>query len=717
MNADVCANAFGQSGKWLCQLGLHGMLRWQHGNNNYGLLLPVLLELNGWQGDILSLSDALPCTAREIGVQDVLAVMTALGYRVRRERIHTQNLKPEDLPGLFIPAGKQARREGLVIREIGAYGMVWHDGREQERGVLPPQEGAFYRFERLSVGEANEEQLGWLQQMGERFKPLMWYAAGLSLVMHVFTLAMPLFSMAVYDRVIAAHSLSTLPLLVIGVVLALLVEHMIRWMRVRIAGWIGSRAGLLASAAMFERLLFLPASIIEQASISSQLARIRAFESIRDFITGPVFLTILEIPFLFVLIGIIALLAGPVAFVSIVIMAVQAVMLLVLRARWKRLGRETAHASAQRQQILMDTIENSKAMYAAGLSARMLQRFKAVSWQAAKSNYRFGLNAAVVQHCAGLVTVIAGVATIGMSLSRIWDGQMTGGAMVATMIITWRVLYPLQALCGVMPQLEQIIAALKQVSQLMSFTPESHAANVVLAEHKLQGKISIQNLGLRYGRKSDPVFMGLNCEIEIGEIVAVHGGNGSGKSSVLRLLLGLYAPAMGSIRLDGVDHRQFDPRSLRRQISYLPQAPELLPGTIADNLRVHDLLADDYQLRQALLWADAWEMVEQLPAGLDTRLGEGGYIPSSGLAARLCLARLYLSESQVILCDELASQLLNSSTGERFRHFLNECRGKRTVLFVTHREDWLHYADKVIYLQADARPVVARPERWVEKVA
>jgi ABC-type bacteriocin/lantibiotic exporter with double-glycine peptidase domain len=286
---------------------------------------------------------------------------------------------------------------------------------------------------------------------------------------------------------------------------------------------------------------------------------------------------------------------------------------------------------------------------------------------------------------------------------------MTGGAMVATMIITWRVLYPLQALCAVLPHLEQIRASLAQVSQLMSYTPEAHAAHVVLAEHPLKGNIDIQHLGLRYGRKSDPVFMGLSAEIAAGEIVAIYGGNGTGKSSILRLLLGLYAPAMGSIRLDGVDHRQFDPRSLRRQIAYLPQLPELLPGTIADNLRVHNPLAEDYQLRQALLWADALEMVEALQAGLNTRLGEGGYIPSSGFASRLCLARLYLAERPLVLCDELPAQLLNSSTGERFRRFLEECRGRRTVLFVTHREDWLHFADKIIWFKANMRPVVSRP--------
>ena len=704
---------------WLEQLTQRGALHWQHGSNNLGLLLAGLLEVNGWQGDILALCDALPCATGAVSLPDILGVMAALGFRIRQERMALANLQPEDMPGLFIPAHAPGWRSGLILRELGAYGLVWDDGRGQQREALPAQDGVFYRFERLSSDTAEIEVAApaWLALLGERFRPLLWHAAGLSLLMNVFTLAMPIFSMAIYDRVIGAHAADTLPLLTIGVLLALGLEHVIRWLRIRIASWIGSRSGILATASMFERLLFLPASLIEQASVSSQLARIRAFESVRDFITGPAFLTILEVPFLGLLVLVIALLAGPVAWIAAGLVVAQIGLIALLRPRWRKLGRETAHAAAARQQLLMDTIENTKAIYAAGLSERMLQRFRQVSWAAAKSNYRFTLNAAVIQHVAGLLTVVAGVATIDCSIQRIWANEMTGGAMVATMILTWRVLYPLQTLCAVMPQLEQMRGSLLQVGQLMANAPEAHAAHIVLAEHPLRGKISIQNIGLRYGRKSDPVFVGLSCEIKPGEIVAIQGGNGTGKSSILRLLLGLYAPAMGSIRFDDVDHRQFDPRSLRRQIAYLPQASEFLPGTLGDNLRVHNPLIEDYRLRQALLWADAWELVEQLPAGLDTVIGEDGFTPSSGFAARLALARLYLTDQPVVLCDELPGQLLNSTTGERFRRFIEDCRGKRTLIFIAHREDWLNLADKVIVLQADARPVVTRPQTAGAKVA
>ena len=327
--------------EWLEKLTQNGVLRWHHGETNLGLLLSPLLDVCGWQGDVLALCDALPCTANVVTVSDLLSVMGSLGFHVHRERIHTRNLSAEDIPGLFIPRRAGGWCAGMVLREIGIYGTVWQDGREQHRGTMPDISGDLYRFERLNPaddGEAQNQGESWLKILLDRFRPLMWHAVSLSLLMQVFTLAIPIFSMTVYDRVIAAHAPDTLPLLAVGVVMALGIEHLIRWLRIRLAGWIGARSALLATTAMFNRLLFLPASLIEQASISAQLARIRAFESVRDFITGPVFLSMLEIPFLFVLVLAILALAGPVAFIAAGIVMLQIGLAFALRARWKKLG-------------------------------------------------------------------------------------------------------------------------------------------------------------------------------------------------------------------------------------------------------------------------------------------------------------------------------------------------------------------------------------------
>ena len=727
---------------WLRTLFDNNILTWaqkeagpDHGQSADYLLAP-LLNACGWQGNVQALIDALPVTAEAINVNDLLGVMGALGYRIESLRQNINDVTPDMLPALYVSDGAGGTsvaaglRDAFVLRELTPYGLLWEDGESQHRGSLPvgvENTGMLYRFHRTDHGMENAEVMSglpplresWFGKIAGRLQPIFLHAAFLSMVMHIFSLAMPLFSMAVYDRVISAHAPGTLPLLAFGVASAFVVETVLRAIRIRLVGWMGARAGLVICQSMFERLLFLPATLIEQASVSSQIARIRAFEAVRDFITGPMFMTLLELPFTTILILVIALIAGPVVMVPLGMVCAYALLLGAFRGRWYRLGREMARSSALRQQLSLEFIDKRAAIYAGGLSERMLQRFRAISATVARVQHAYATTNSAVQYIAAFLTTSAAVITINWCLRRVWDGNMTGGEMIATMIITWRLLYPLQALCTLIPNWEQVRGSARQVAALMALTPEVHAQSHTLAQTTFNGKVEFQNIGLRYTRKTDPVFVGLNATINHGEIYAVYGGNGCGKSSVLRLVLGLYPPAIGTLRIDGIDHRQMDPRTLRRQIAYLPQTPEFLPGTIADNLRAANPLAASHQVRDALLWADALEAVEALPAGLETRIGpstdESGLALSSSLAARLSLARLYLSDRPIVLCDELPVVLLNGVTGTRFRNFIQDCRGRRTVMFVTHREDWLGLADQVIWLRQGGVPVVARPDALIRQ--
>jgi ABC-type multidrug transport system fused ATPase/permease subunit len=192
-------------------------------------------------------------------------------------------------------------------------------------------------------------------------------------------------------------------------------------------------------------------------------------------------------------------------------------------------------------------------------------------------------------------------------------------------------------------------------------------------------------------------------------MVAIAGANGSGKSSVLKLINGMYPQVAGSIRLDGLDIRQLDALSLRRGISYIPQSESIFSGTVRENLSLGAPFATDSDMLRALEQADAMEDVLNLPRGLDTVMGAQGVQVPQVLAFKLALARSYVNLKPLILCDELPYALLSTPAGELFRAQLQRLKGKFTIILVAHTSDLVRMADQAVFLQANHRPVVGRP--------
>ncbi len=294
-------------------------------------------------------------------------------------------------------------------------------------------------------------------------------------------------------------------------------------------------------------------------------------------------------------------------------------------------------------------------------------------------------------------------------------GAMTAGALVATMILTWRVLSPLQSLCAVLPRMEQVRQSIAQLNELMRLQPEREPYGTVHALRPFRGHIAFLNVSLRYGRKFDPVFMNLNLEAKPGDLITIMGLNGVGKTSIIKIAAGLYGVTTGTIRLDGIDIRQLDPVQLRRHVTYIGQSPDVFSGTVMDNLRLTAPLATETEIKAALEKAGAWEEVQAMVDGIRTEIHLNDINLSSSLIYKLNLARAYLSTASIILCDELPYAILNSKTGEEFKKFLESQKGKRTVMLVTHREDYVALADKVVVLKQDKRPIVTTPAQLFKK--
>ncbi|HEY8190342.1 MAG TPA: ATP-binding cassette domain-containing protein, partial [Micavibrio sp.] len=466
---------------------------------------------------------------------------------------------------------------------------------------------------------------------------------------------------------------------------------------------------------IFSHLLRLSPAYIERASIPSQVARIKTFESIRDFFSGSVFMSVLELPFMLIALLVIGVIAGPLVLVPIVAAALYAGLFYIVWRNVRVAIRSAAKATSARQQFTLETFEKAEAIRANGLGAIWANKFRELSGREAVAQFQLGWLGAVGETFANALTIVSAAAVVGFGVHLIWAGVMSTGAMVATMILVWRVLGPFYSLCTMIPRIEQLRNSVRQVNTLMDIDTEDMTAEGLARASRLRGRISFINAGLRYGPAEDPVFSNLTFEAQPGDIVAITGENGSGKTSLLKMVKGLYLPQAGSVRLDGFDIRQLNPHDIRRNIAYIPQTPDFFHGTIAENLRFGNPLASDGEIQQALSQARVLEDIFVLPKGLRTMIGgQDGIHLSSSLALRLNMVRAYLQESSIMLIDELPNSLMSDGAGRFLHDTILRNRGEQTVFIVTYREDFLNMADTIVFLRRNMPPQTGAGQTMME---
>jgi ATP-binding cassette subfamily C protein/ATP-binding cassette subfamily C protein LapB len=289
-------------------------------------------------------------------------------------------------------------------------------------------------------------------------------------------------------------------------------------------------------------------------------------------------------------------------------------------------------------------------------------------------------------------------------------GKLSIGALVAVMMLTWRSLSPLQVAFMSVARLQQVRSSIRQIDALMNLRPEREAVAHPAPMPSLLGKVGFLRASLRYGPDADPALMGVSFEARPGELVCITGWNGSGKSSILKLIMGLYPLQSGSVRIDDVDIRQLDPIEIRHAIGYVPQTCHFFYGTIAQNLRLTRPLASEAELVEACIDAGVWHQIEELPEGLATRLGDFRMeAMAASFLQKIALARALLKRSRILLLDEPVNGL-DFQGDQAFMDLLTRLRGTTTIFLVTHRPSHLRMADRVLVLESGMLRLIGPPD-------
>ncbi len=671
---------------------------WFTHSSDISACLSPLLQALGVNFNEIQIFEALPHFTDDLDIDGLRNTLANLQFESSRVAIKLADLDPRALPALYLPNRGAAM---VVLFFAGDEALVFDgDARENRRIRTADIDGEAFFFRHLDQAEISlrSNYKDWFPALMGRFRPILKLGLGLTLLINIISLAIPLFVMAIYDSVVGTGSISMLIHLVAGAILTLAADFTLRNLRTRAISYFGARIDNLVGNEVFRHILYLPPAFTERATISSQVARLKDFDGIRDFVTGPHALILFELPFVVVFLGAIALLAGPVVFIPILMIALFGILFWALNGRVSRAVAKSARAIAERQEFVIEAMKYLRTLKYTNSTTIWMNQYRASSAKAALAGFETARINALVSATSQFMMMSAGIATVALGALEVIDGSISVGALIATMILVWRSLGPLQMAFVSLPRLAQVRAGTHQVDAIMRLPQERAREDFVPLAPKISGTVQFSRVTFRYAPDADPVLWNIDFTAKAGEIIALVGDNGSGKSTITKLLLALHRPQSGAVLIDGHDIRQFDALELRRMIGYVPQIPEFFYGTIAQNLRLAKPSASDDDLRRAVRDACVLDEIEALPDGFETRIGDGKNSRlSASVMQRLNLARCYLKDAPIIILDEPGTAL-DFEADKATMEVIKRMKGRKTVLLITHRPSHMRLADKLVTL-------------------
>lgn len=682
-------------------------------------LIPLLKEL-GWHNYARDLLEALPHYAEHFDLVDLRNILVTLGYESSAIQTRVQDIQPELYPCLFVSNDGYVRV--LLDKDDSTDDIRCFDAHSEQYKNITTDEtrGTAYVFTDThpshGMGSDTACSDAWFFSLLKRFKKLVIHLLGMTFLINIIALSVPVFIMVIYDKVIAAKSTETLPYLVIGIIILLLADLVFRYLRAQLLGFIAGRIDYLIGAETFRQLLFLPPMFTERSTVAAQLSRLKQFDSAREFFTGPNAAMTLEIPFALLFIGVIALLAGPIAFIPIAVIFIYILFGSVWLPSASSKVAQAGIARTNKQRMLMQTLKGRREIKSIGGETVWWERFREMSGDSVMSNYKTFISSNILNSVSQGLMAMAGAATVGVGTLMVLNGSMTIGALIATMALVWRVLSPLQGAFLSFFKFQQLNKAIKQIDQLMRLSVEQHSSQSGLMLSQLKGRISIDRISFRYGPNEDPALLGVSFDVEPGEMVAICGSTGAGKSTMIKLIAGMYRPQAGSLSIDDMDIRQLNAMDLRRSISYIPQEVRMFHGTIAQNLRLNNVLATDDELHVAAEQAGILDNILQLPEGFETRIGDNtAEHQPPGFLRGLSMARAFVNPAQILLLDEPGASL-DEESDLRLMSQLKKLKGQRTIVMVSHRPSHIRLADKAVLIEQGSVSLAGSADAVVEKL-
>lgn len=516
-----------------------------------------------------------------------------------------------------------------------------------------------------------------------------------SVFINLFAIAMPLFVMNVYDRVVPNHAAETLWVLAAGILVVLCFDLVLRLMRNAFVDLAASRADVKLSSSIMAKVLGMRLEG-RPASTGSFASTLQSFESVRAFIGSATVVSLVDLPFALLFLTIIALIGVPL--VIPIVVGIVIVLLYGLAAQHKlhELSATTWRTSAQRNATLIESLGNLESVKALRAEGRIQAIWERSTAFLSRTSAQLRLTSSSVTSVAMWTQQVVAVSVIVVGVYQIMEGNITQGGLIAAYLLSSRAMAPVSQTAGLLAQYHQASTSLTSLNEVMAQPVERGEQQQWVSRPLIRGDVEFAKVTFRYPNEERDALRDVSLKLKAGEKLALLGRVGSGKSTLNKLLLGLYQSTAGAITVDGVDIRQFDPLELRRHIGYVPQDVSLFFGSLRDNVIAgggSDGVSDEI-LHWAIDVAGLKDLVDSHPHGLDLPVGERGERLSGGQRQSVAIARALVHDPQILLLDEPTSAMDHASE-EAFKRRLVELAKAKTVILMTHRTSLLSMVDRV----------------------
>lgn len=668
-------------------------------NSAANVLIPLLDALN-WQGGNSRILEAFMDQTDSMGTEDLLETMVNLNFRYQEiNSFEWSTIDQRILPLLIVNDEKHS----LLLSIENDYSLIF-DG---ESGVYTKLEtnkvkGQLYHFQYAEDMSESliHQQNNWFSKLVYRFKKPLIIVATLTLLITLLDLLLPLFLILIYDRILSMNDLKPVFITLVGIVIYLVSSYYLSHLRASVLNYISTRMGWIISSQTFTRLVYLSPSYTETASINAQIARIKDFESLKNFVTNGGFLAVFNLIFSPIYIIAIIVIGGWIGVLPIINLIVLLLVGILMRPIHSIKMENLSETSFQRQQSLIEILKNTDEIKVSGSKNNWIDRIRKFDRANIMSSYKlfnFANTTTSISYFTSNITVLI---MIYGGVLQVFDGRMSAGALIGILILSWKIMGPIQGAFGLLVQINGLKKSVFQINRFMKLPQDSNLKTNMIARNEIKGSVRFEEVSFRYNPTSNPALLNVSFTNDSGQILGISGHDGAGKTTILKLILGMYSPQAGRIIIDNSNIKQLEPLSLRKSISYSPEKDILFTGTIRDNFKSYNSGITDEKITELCDKTGLSKSLDLFAYTLDTELNEKVINEISVSLKKLFnITRMLARDSKLYLIDEPEDYLDSETLGQVLDVIKDLAKNKNAnVILATKNDLVLEICDNVIQL-------------------